>query len=95
MANIYIQPFFSIHCNVALAVNPASPDTITWRTQDGNSIVSSMCRKDTAKNGLELVERVVYVGRDTCERPHGLGLLCCLGFGELPSVTSISAGLLF
>jgi hypothetical protein len=41
----------------------------------------------TAKNGLELVEGLVYVDGDACERPHGLDSCVVLGFGHLPRYT--------
>ena len=41
------------------------------------------------KNGLELVEGIVYVDRDTCERPHGVGSCVVLGFGDLPRYTGV------
>ena len=46
-----------------------------------------MTRLNTAKNGLELVERIVYVDGDACERPHGLGSCVVLGFRHLPRYT--------
>jgi hypothetical protein len=37
----------------------------------------------------QVVERVVYVSRDACERPHGLGSCVILGFGDLPRYTGV------
>ena len=48
-----------------------------------------MSSLDTAKKGLELVEGLVYVGRDACERPQGLGSCVVLGFGDLPRYTGV------
>ncbi|PON13941.1 hypothetical protein C2W62_31680, partial [Candidatus Entotheonella serta] len=49
----------------------------------------AMSSLDTAKKGLELVEGIVYVGRDACERPYGLGSCVVLGFGDLPRYTGV------
>jgi hypothetical protein len=43
----------------------------------------------TAKNGLELVERIVYVDGDACENPHGFGSCVVLGFDHLPRYTGV------
>jgi hypothetical protein len=43
----------------------------------------------TAKNGLELVERIVYVDGDACESPHGLGSCVVLGFDHLLRYTGV------
>jgi hypothetical protein len=43
----------------------------------------------TAKNGLELVERIVYVDGDTCESPHRFGSCVVLGFDHLPRYTGV------
>ena len=48
-----------------------------------------MSSLDTAKKGLELVEGLVDVGRDACERPQGLGSCVVLGFGDLPRYTGV------
>jgi hypothetical protein len=48
-----------------------------------------MTSLDTAKNGLELIEGIVYVGRDACERPHGLGSCVVLRFGHLSRYTGV------
>ena len=49
-----------------------------------------MMRLHTAENGLELVERIVYVDGDPCERPPGLGSCVVLGFRHLPRYTGAS-----
>jgi hypothetical protein len=49
-----------------------------------------MTRLHTAENGLELIERIVYVDGDACERPHGLGSCVVLGFRHLPRYTGAS-----
>jgi hypothetical protein len=41
----------------------------------------------TAKNGLELVECMVYADGDACEKPHGLDSCVVLGFRHLPRYT--------
>src|SRR5918992_5038213 len=48
-----------------------------------------MTRLDTAKNGLERVEHLVYVDGNACERPHGLDSCVILGFGHLPRYTGV------
>jgi hypothetical protein len=42
-----------------------------------------------AKNGLELVERMVYVDGDACESPHGVGSCVVLGFDHLLRYTGV------
>jgi hypothetical protein len=44
---------------------------------------------NTAKNGLELVEGMVYVDGDAGERSHGLGSCVVVGFAHLPRYTGV------
>ena len=43
----------------------------------------------TAKNGFELVECIVDVDGDACERLHALDSCVVLGFGHLPRYTGV------